>query len=244
MPGPTSRTSPTSARSATRPTPKNHQRWLTATWSPFQTCWTTRTIRNHRQHLPRVPGDPTGLHAPSELRRIGRERLPPGPCPRRPPTSRSNQLLQGANVARSDLYNDYLLRFQGWSTSNELFLGSGPRRIIADLMTSGLTEVPPLPKPVDPKSWIERLLASHRRRGRGCGGGDLGRAGTRLGPLREPGGRDGGEPDRQHHRRLARRRFRELRSPRRPRRPAGYRRGRHRHGRTRRRTRTRTPSIC
>ena len=70
-----------------------------------------------------------------------------------------HQLLQGANVERSVLYNDFLLKFQGWSTSNQLFLGSDPTNI-ATLMTSGLTQVPPMPKPVDPRSWIERLLSA------------------------------------------------------------------------------------
>lgn len=70
-----------------------------------------------------------------------------------------NELLQGANDARSNLYNDYLLKFQSWSTSNEVFLGQDPTNI-ATLMSSGLTAAPQLPKPVDPKSWIERLLSS------------------------------------------------------------------------------------
>ena len=67
-------------------------------------------------------------------------------------------LLARANDARSDIYNDYLLKFQSWSTSNEVFLGQDPTTI-AQLMKSGLTDIP-LPKPVDQNSWIERLLAS------------------------------------------------------------------------------------
>ncbi|WZP01180.1 hypothetical protein EP7_005574 (plasmid) [Isosphaeraceae bacterium EP7] len=65
--------------------------------------------------------------------------------------------LARANDARSDIYNDYLLRFQAWSTSNEVFLGQDPT-IIAQLMTTGLTDIP-LPTPVNQNSWIERLLA-------------------------------------------------------------------------------------
>jgi hypothetical protein len=69
-----------------------------------------------------------------------------------------DNLLARANDARSDIYNDYLLRFQAWSTSNEVFLGQDPS-IIAQLMDTGLTDVP-LPTPVNQNSWIERLLAS------------------------------------------------------------------------------------
>ena len=64
-----------------------------------------------------------------------------------------------ANDARSDIYNDYLLRFQSWSTSNQAFFGQDPT-IIAQLMTTGLTGSPPLATPVSQSSWIERLLSS------------------------------------------------------------------------------------
>jgi hypothetical protein len=66
--------------------------------------------------------------------------------------------LARANDARSDIYNDYLLRFQSWSTSNQAFFGQDPT-IIAQLMNTGLTDIP-LPTPVNQNSWIERLLAS------------------------------------------------------------------------------------
>ena len=73
-----------------------------------------------------------------------------------------------ANDARSDILNDYLLRFEAWSTSNEVFLGQDPT-IIAQLMTTGLTDIP-LPTPVNQNSWIERLLSSIVAVGAGAAG--------------------------------------------------------------------------
>jgi hypothetical protein len=69
-----------------------------------------------------------------------------------------DELLEGANVARSDIYNDYLHKFELWATSNEVFLGQDATNI-ADLMKSGLTDIT-MPTTVNRQSWIERLLSS------------------------------------------------------------------------------------
>jgi hypothetical protein len=140
--------------------PQEFSRWLTATWAPFQAILVSN---NKLETATNIYNDGafevinTAYPSLSDWLKVAT------PFVTDPTTQAAytsvHQLLQGANDARSDLYNNYLLRFQSWSTSNEVFLGQDPTNI-ANLMRSGLTEVPQLPKPVNPNSWIERLLGS------------------------------------------------------------------------------------
>ena len=138
--------------------PQKFNLWLTATWAPFQNMLDDPNnpdiIANTYHAFPVIQQAYTSVASFAD--QVANAFLQD--LPTQAAYISVNQLLQGANVARSDLYNDYLLRFQGWSTSNQLFLGSDPTNI-ATIMTTGLTEVT-LPKPVDPRSWIERLLAA------------------------------------------------------------------------------------
>jgi hypothetical protein len=138
--------------------PAEFARWLTATWAPFQNMLddpnNPLVIANTYNAFPVIQrAYPSAeifatqtanafLHDPATQAAY----------------SSVNELLEGANVARSDIYNQFLLQLEAWSASNQGFLGQDATNI-ATLMRSGLTDVT-MPKPVDQQSWIERLLAS------------------------------------------------------------------------------------
>lgn len=139
--------------------PQEFIRWLTATWAPFQNLLDD-------PNNPHIIADtynafPVIQRAYSSFANFA-DQVANAFLNDQPTQSAFvsvHELLQGANDARSNLFNDYLLKFQSWSTSNEVFLGQDPTTI-ATLMSTGLTAAPQLPKPVDPNSWIERLLSS------------------------------------------------------------------------------------
>ena len=152
-----------------------------------------------------------------------------------------DSLLKNANAARSDIYNDFLVRFENWATSNEVFLGQDPTNI-ANLMTSGLTKVPPLPKPVDPNAWIEDLLDDIVTVGASSAGDFSNGLLPGSGPFVAWGSRRRGTrsstPSTPGSTAIS-----GIRSPRRPHRLAGISPRPPWTWRTRRWTRTRTPSI-
>jgi hypothetical protein len=65
-----------------------------------------------------------------------------------------DELLAGANSARKDIHDDFLLSLESWNTASQVQLGSDPT-LIADLLTTNPTAVPQLPKPVEPGSWFK-----------------------------------------------------------------------------------------
>ena len=69
-----------------------------------------------------------------------------------------HQLLESADVDRSDIYDNYLLKLESWSTATTLFVGKDASGI-ATLMKDGPNALPPAPKAVSPYDWLEKLLS-------------------------------------------------------------------------------------
>jgi hypothetical protein len=139
--------------------PQEFITWLTGTWAPFQNMLddpnNSNIIADTYNAFPVIQNAYTS--AESFATQTANAFL-------HDPTTQAayisvHELLQGANDARSDIYNQFLLKLEAWSTSNEVFLGQDATNI-ADLMRAGLTDVPELAKPVDQNSWIEELLSS------------------------------------------------------------------------------------
>ena len=161
--------------------PQKFSLWLTATWAPFQNMLDDPNnpdiIANTYHAFPVIQQAYTSVASFAD--QVANAFLQD--LPTQAAYISVNQLLQGANVARSDLYNDYLLRFQGWSTSNQLFLGLRPHEYrddhddgadAGDVAQAGRPEV------------LDRAAARRpRHRGRECGGGDLGALAPGSGPF-------------------------------------------------------------
>jgi hypothetical protein len=138
--------------------PAEFIRWLAATWAPFQNMLddpnNPDVVANTYNAFPVIQNAYTS--AASFATQAANAFLH-DPATQAAYTS-VHQLLQGANDARYDIYHQFLLRLEAWSTSNEVFLEQDATNI-ANQMRAGLTDVPKI-KPVDRNSWIERLLAT------------------------------------------------------------------------------------